>query len=60
MAEKPPAPRPVCPKCHLAVREDQNAVSYEGAFYHRGCAPNIGRANDRKDDPFADTTPISI
>lgn len=52
-------PRPICPKCHLPIRAGEPAVSYEGHFYHRGCAPPLARAGD-KDDPYKGETPIAI
>ena len=60
MATHPASPpRPVCPKCHLPIRDGQHAVSYEGAFYHRDCAPAPGSKSE-KDNPYSDSNPIAI
>jgi hypothetical protein len=55
----PDAARPICPKCHLPIREGEAKVFYEGKSYHRHCAPPAGSAGD-PDDPYSDSTPISI
>lgn len=55
----PPAPRPICPKCHLPIRSGEKEISYEGHFYHIGCAPPPGSGGD-KDDPYRGETPIAI
>jgi len=60
MATNPAAPpRPICPKCHLPIRDGQNAISYEGAFYHLDCAPAPG-SKGNKDNPYSGGTPIAI
>ncbi|HVB40696.1 MAG TPA: hypothetical protein VNE83_07320 [Terriglobales bacterium] len=48
-----------CPKCHLPIREGEPEVFHQGKTYHRACAPAPASAGD-KDDPYRDSTPISI
>ncbi|HXE31512.1 MAG TPA: hypothetical protein VN515_06905 [Terriglobales bacterium] len=53
------SPHPLCPKCHLPIKEDEISISHQGKTYHRRCAPAPASAGD-KDDPYRDTTPIGI
>ena len=51
--------RPICAKCHLPIREGEFSINHQGKSYHKGCAPSPASASD-KDNPYAQTTPISI
>ncbi|MGH9417587.1 MAG: hypothetical protein ACRD01_13270 [Terriglobales bacterium] len=45
--------RPLCPKCHLPIRDDQRSITHLGKTYHSGCAPAPESAGD-KDEPYPD------
>ncbi|MGH9484804.1 MAG: hypothetical protein ACRD1F_07085 [Terriglobales bacterium] len=41
-------PRPICPKCHLAVEEGEPWISHQGKTYHRRCAPEPEMAGEKE------------
>ncbi|MGH9465738.1 MAG: hypothetical protein ACRD1Y_00120 [Terriglobales bacterium] len=45
-------PRPICPKCHLPVKEDESWITHQGKTYHRLCAPEPEVAG-KKDEVFS-------
>jgi hypothetical protein len=44
---------PICPECHLPIKDGQVSITHEGKTYHAGCAPKPEVAGD-KDNPYPD------
>ncbi|MGH9486872.1 MAG: hypothetical protein ACRD04_04695 [Terriglobales bacterium] len=47
--------RPICPKCHLPIREGQSWITHGGKTYHHDCAPapaSAGEKDEVYEGPF--------
>ena len=38
---------PICPTCHLSIRDGESSIMHEGRSYHRRCAPKPEIAGDK-------------